>query len=182
MFDTMKDFPLGLGCHSEGTLRSQDLLATGADILDTLARHLKRCNDHDAWSNLEAFTLGELLGAARECCDAMASDDSDENEERASELFNEICDFLTDIAPPFVYFGAQEGDGACFGFWADVDGARDYVDGCGGDKPDAGEAARAGIGAYLHVNDHGNTALYFLDGVRGAPDDKPVWVEVWAVV
>ena len=32
-------------------------------------------------------------------------------------IFEDICDYLNDIAPDGVVFGAQDGDGACFGFW-----------------------------------------------------------------
>ena len=32
-------------------------------------------------------------------------------------VFDDIVDYLNEIAPEGVSFGAQEGDGACFGFW-----------------------------------------------------------------
>ena len=44
-------------------------------------------------------------------------DDSEEDEEARAEIFSEICDYLTEIAPDDLTFGASEGDGACFGFW-----------------------------------------------------------------
>lgn len=32
-------------------------------------------------------------------------------------IFEEICDYLDEIAPEGAHFGTQEGDGACYGFW-----------------------------------------------------------------
>lgn len=34
-------------------------------------------------------------------------------------IFEEICDYLDEIAPEGAHFGTQEGDGACYGFWED---------------------------------------------------------------
>jgi hypothetical protein len=44
-------------------------------------------------------------------------DDSPDDDETRAAVFDEICDHLNDIAPEGLEFGAQEGDGACFGFW-----------------------------------------------------------------
>ena len=35
------------------------------------------------------------------------------------EDMDELYEALNDVCPPFVYFGAREGDGADFGFWVD---------------------------------------------------------------
>ena len=43
---------------------------------------------------------------------------SDEELEMAPYLLEELFDALADLAPEDVYFGASEGDGSDFGFWA----------------------------------------------------------------
>lgn len=43
------------------------------------------------------------------------------NEDCQSDIVNELQDALDEIAPPYAYFGAIEGDGACFGFWPALD-------------------------------------------------------------
>lgn len=40
------------------------------------------------------------------------------DEEEQGFVFEEIFDYLNEIAPEGVLFGAQEYDGACFGFWS----------------------------------------------------------------
>nr|QNO41568.1 hypothetical protein HEBJAHIM_00009 [Methanosarcinales archaeon ANME-2c ERB4]QNO42122.1 hypothetical protein INBEEEIC_00024 [Methanosarcinales archaeon ANME-2c ERB4]QNO42280.1 hypothetical protein CCKMDOMK_00009 [Methanosarcinales archaeon ANME-2c ERB4]QNO42488.1 hypothetical protein LBOOMNCC_00041 [Methanosarcinales archaeon ANME-2c ERB4]QNO42573.1 hypothetical protein MMDHCPHC_00009 [Methanosarcinales archaeon ANME-2c ERB4] len=42
-------------------------------------------------------------------------EEADEDEQ--SEIFEDICDYLDEIAPEGLHFGTQEGDGACYGFW-----------------------------------------------------------------
>lgn len=37
-------------------------------------------------------------------------------------IFSDICEYLNDIAPDNLMFGAHEGDGADFGFWYIEDG------------------------------------------------------------
>ena len=38
-------------------------------------------------------------------------------EEAGMEIVNDLIDRLTSLAPEGLYFGAHEGDGACFGWW-----------------------------------------------------------------
>lgn len=40
-----------------------------------------------------------------------------ESEHDAHMLWNDICGYLDDISPAGYYFGSQEGDGACIGWW-----------------------------------------------------------------
>jgi hypothetical protein len=44
-------------------------------------------------------------------------DESDENMEDADEILESLFDALDSLAPGGCYFGAHEGDSACFGFW-----------------------------------------------------------------
>ena len=62
----------------------------------------------------------------------LALADSPESQRRIRELWNDppkgeeeealfvddLSDILNDMAPDNLYFGASEGDGACFGFWS----------------------------------------------------------------
>jgi hypothetical protein len=85
---------------SSGTLREEDLLLRfwgvaqqiGATIPDTLLAVLQRLAGEDAQ---ETDWTPEL--AAQTCFDLIA--------------------LLDNLAPVGFYFGASEGDGACFGFW-----------------------------------------------------------------
>ena len=38
-------------------------------------------------------------------------------DEIGSNLVSDLIDALSEVAPAECYFGANEGDGACFGFW-----------------------------------------------------------------
>ncbi len=115
-------------------------------------------------------------------------DEPDYANEDADYMLEALSDALNDVAPPFAYFGANEGDGSDYGFWLSQDEIRDAIhDGCivqvesGEDRttsPGNGNgAARAqqdkdgGAEYYLSVTDHGNMTLYTLDGE-----------EVWSVV
>lgn len=139
-----------IGPVSSGTLRTADLLENFAD---TLEAHL------DQMPSEVRAEPQQFIDTAR---DIVVTDRADT--ERASEVLEQLTDWLCDIAPPYVYFGAHDGDGACFGFWADVESAveaRDY-----------GELADEGL--ELEVNDHGNVTLY-----QTAGEDR---TEIWAVV
>lgn len=48
-------------------------------------------------------------------------DESEDDEAARAGIFEEICDYLNEIAPEGAHFGTQEGDGACYGFWKDED-------------------------------------------------------------
>lgn len=49
------------------------------------------------------------------------SSESDWNDEQACWTLESLTDRLQDAAPTGFYFGASEGDGACFGFWMTED-------------------------------------------------------------
>ena len=85
---------------SSDTLREEDLLPRfwgiadqiGATIPDTLLASLQR-----------------LVGEE--------SSEADWDSELAAHACYELIELLCDAAPAGFYFGASEGDGACFGFW-----------------------------------------------------------------
>jgi len=47
---------------------------------------------------------------------------TDDDREQMGWILDELFDLLNDNAPEGYYFGAQEGDGACFGFWSIEEG------------------------------------------------------------
>lgn len=153
-----------IGSISEGTLRPEDLAATFADTLEELDKEGK----HKA-----------IITETREALTAYNEANEDkqaELEENLCELVDVLQDALNDYAAPYFYFGAKEGDGASFGFWFDSDSfenAARYGEVSKGDNMlDAALNADRETVEYLAVvSDHGNVALYDLDGN-----------EIWAIV
>jgi hypothetical protein len=73
-----------------------------------------------------AEQLGADLTSIRPSLEALVGEDSKEsdwNDDDASGALEELGDALQDVAPTGFYFGADEGDGACFGFWVTEDWA-----------------------------------------------------------
>jgi len=96
------------GSVSHGTMRDCDLIPTFMDTLRDYApaiaaritdeygaTFIERCSDPNG---LDYSLLGEC--------------------ERQGYLLSDLFDALDDIAPEGHYFGAHEGDGADYGFWA----------------------------------------------------------------
>jgi len=95
-----------LGTVSHGTLRPEDLLESFAYELRQLGPRIALLDEYDA-----------------------LPDDPDEwteeQQETASELVNDMIDALNEHAPAFCYFGAHPGDGSDFGFWFDYESFED---------------------------------------------------------
>lgn len=88
-------------------------------------------------------------------------------------LLNELFDRLDKFAPEYCYFGAHEDDGADFGFWIAWDSLDDAVhDGEVIKISDWSQAVEEGT--YLHVNDHGNATLAYVNG----DEHKEIWSTV----
>lgn len=88
---------------SNGTLRSEDLIVS---FWETAAR------------------LNADLSSVLSTLELLAGEDSREtdwNDELACETIQSLADILQDCAPAGFYFGSNEGDGACFGFWLSED-------------------------------------------------------------
>ena len=49
--------------------------------------------------------------------DELSTEFDEANEEDKQYIFDEIFDYLNEIAPDGLMFCASEGDGACYGFW-----------------------------------------------------------------
>ena len=84
---------------SEGTLRPEDLL-------ESFGSFLKKASPEAYLQVLEAF-VEETLRL--------------EDDETRASLIERFDNALNYIAPAGTYFGAHEGDGACFGFWQATD-------------------------------------------------------------
>ena len=87
---------------SWGTLRDYDLLHAFVDAIHSADRDV-----NDMVERFYAMSEDELDAADRDS---------------VSWAINEDCyDILNDLAPDGCYFGASEGDGSDFGFWAAED-------------------------------------------------------------
>lgn len=165
-----------LGSVSSGTLRPEDLIPAFSDALDSIRESLAAPGPtteppEDLRSRREeAEQLQVLLGRVER---SISSDDYYETEECDYDL-EELSRALESWAPSYCYFGANEGDGADFGFWVDWDSVEgDRWNGdlpSGTDLPDVAEEGSL----YLHASDHGNAELY----VRTGGDWKSVWSAV----
>jgi hypothetical protein len=143
---------------SSGTLRSEDLLSAFSAELDY---QLKR-----QVSRFPRAAHRKLIRDAEKMLETM--EDAEHEPDGASDLVAELEDALCGFAPPYGYFGAAEGDGACFGFWLN-----DFMDGFDGLRvADTSEVPKGYRGEVLHVNDHGNVTLYVSNG-RGTL--REVW-------
>jgi hypothetical protein len=95
---------LSFGSVSWGTLRPQDLLTAFVD----------ECNARGIAVSEEASTFRRFTSQMWEIL-------SDDMAEMVDMIINEeLIDALSEGLPDGVYFGANEGDGADFGYWADT--------------------------------------------------------------
>lgn len=178
-----------IGSISTGTLRTEDLLSTFASTLERLI-----LINGDYFAKPENFSERDRLNAlVGEAQDAFGDDGetlTEEGETNGPEIVDSLIDALQEFAPSFCTFGAHVGDGADFGFWPDVDAAREGVEfvsfknhdaarraGVETDKDDPAYPAPTFRGEWLHVNDHGNATLYLRTGHPNAPlfTDRELW-------
>lgn len=160
-----------LGTISHGTLRTEDLLNSFASELEW------QIGRNGAFLSMpENFPLrdrlAKLLGEAQ---DAWNEDGKTlQDEENAAEMVNDLQNALSEVfAAPYSYFGNTEGDGSDFGFWPDIESAKE---GCDFVSSESEEFPPSGFtGEWLHVNERGNCALY----VRDAQGNS---VELWSCV
>ena len=166
-----------LGSISHGTLNPRGLIPVYLDALDDLKERMSlSARPGEELSTAELVgTLDDLMGEIERRSEDPAYYDSEEALFDLEELTEELHGF----APPYAYFGAQEGDASDFGFWPDwhhieyARAGRPPELPSGDDVPEAapeeGEPAE-----FLHVNDHGNATLYVWNGVA--------WSVAWSVV
>lgn len=157
MVTRRKRTTLRLGVISEATLRPEDLIPAYLDALDSIrltrsermtVREIRR--DYDRWDNRS---------------------DDEPDEISSYDMVDELTQILESHCPDYAYFGATEGDGACFGVWPSIDSLhRDDIE-RGEQLPAAN--SRAAL-HFAVISDHGNVTLYRRAGSR--------WREVWSVV
>lgn len=155
-----------IGTVSHGTMRSEDLIPEFTYILgreNPEALDALRSDYPEIFAEMDA-----------EWEEGDSEDFSDP--EMASRLVDALFDALNEIAPPFCYFGATEGDGADYGFWPSLHSLEEdarYKDGVikvndGDEWPMFDDS----IHFVMSVSDHGNVTLY----------DSRTRKEIWAVV
>ena len=100
------------------------------------------------------------------------------DQDGANEVLSELFNALNDYAPDYAYFGENDGDGACYGFWLDASFAQEFEGAKISDPGELDELDTNVVNEALCVNDHGNMTLYAA-WTRGK---KTTWREVWSVV
>ena len=144
-----------IGSISTGTLRTEDLLEAFASELHERIRAT-------TWANRGDPSVHERL-----VFDAQnryyLDDGRDEREDEASELVSELSTALNEYCPPFVYFGALEGDGADFGFWPEVDVLQAAMQYEAEDTEDADTKYIPDANVLVQVSDHGNILVMDMD-------------------
>jgi len=99
-----------IGSVSSGTMRDEDLLDTFAA---ELSYNMKRMRlSHDTRKRFNT-----LLRDCRNCEPLLHDDDDVASSNLAGDLVTELFEALDEIAAPYSYFGANEGDGSDYGFW-----------------------------------------------------------------
>tara|TARA_R110000824_G_scaffold398814_1_gene603343 strand:- start:380 stop:868 length:489 start_codon:yes stop_codon:yes gene_type:complete len=156
MADTATRRPFQLGTVSHGTLRPQDLLPKFLETLTALGG--------DIPTDLECAAHIEYLNWPSPDTTACDEDDPFWVSEDAGWDMEALRDALQNCCPPFIYFGAHEGDGSDFGFWPDMDALETATSG----EPlnqfilDE-EIYLAGESISIHVSGH-NVTVYDNDG------------------
>lgn len=149
-----------VGTVSHGTMRNQDLIPTFCEELRYLGHRSKEL------TKIESRVNRALYGRHGE-------DDAYFTDEVSSWDLESLFDMLNDHALPYMYFGAHVGDGSDYGFWVDYEYLDyDFFDGL--KVNDLSEVPEKHTGEVLHINDHGNLALY--SAKRGK------LTEIWAIV
>jgi hypothetical protein len=147
---------VSIGSISTGTLRAEDLL-------EAFAAELQERIRATTWADRGDPSVHERL-----VFDAQnryyLDDGRDEREEEASDLVSELSTALNEYCPPFVYFGALEGDGADYGFWPDVDALEEAMrEARSSGMADDATVYLGDYGVMVQVSDHGNILVMDMD-------------------
>jgi hypothetical protein len=143
------------GSISHGTMRPEDLFPTFADELDHQLKQQPK--------SFKRRQYRERINEAKKFF-RLTTD-------QQGQLLDELFDALDDFAPPYAYFGTHPGDGADYGFWLHEGFDQDFD---GLKVSDTSEVPDDYTGEVLHVNDHGNCALYSAENGK--------LTEIWSVV
>lgn len=170
--------PASIGSISHGTLRTEDLLSAFASELEW---QINRNGEY--FSQPEHFAFrNKLCNLVGEAQDAWNEDgETLQDEDLASEMVNGLQDVLSNnFAPMYGYFGSHEGDGSDFGYWVNVDHAKEDVGFVSSEDQEFPDDDFRG--AWLHVNDHGNCTLYVRETAGAGSDDSYQDEEIWSLV
>ncbi len=142
-----------IGAISNGTHQPESLLPAFGYELERLTRDM----GINPWRQLMAEAKAYATVSA-------AGHLSLEGLQAAQDIVGELIDALNELAPAYTYFGAAEGDGACFGFWPCLASLEDAIH--------EGECIKVAEGVTLppitaatyathvaYVSDHGNIRL-----------------------
>jgi hypothetical protein len=136
-----------LGSISTGTLRPEDLIPAFNNALTQI--HDGHYCDIDEMMDDEAGNAAEF-------------GKQPSNDELQRRVVDRLMDELQDACPPFVYFGALEGDGADFGFWPDMDRLNEEIQWVK-QTPASDEVVLddndPNNPIIVHVSDHGNVTV-----------------------
>ena len=132
-----------IGTVSHGTMRDTDLAGPFGDLLAEL----------DAGGAHAALVKRARFWAER---DADCAKDYEDAGETVAELFNALSEY----APAYCYFGANEGDGSDYGFWPSWDSMDEAThDGELLRVNDLADVPADYAGDVMVTNDHGNVAV-----------------------
>jgi hypothetical protein len=151
-------------------MRPKDLIPTFTDWLRDLddgvySPLIKRA---DAWMALDADDWAEMASE-------MTGKELQSKLEEDGFILEELFEALDSFSPPHCYFGASEGDGACYGWWVSQDSLKESCrDGEVLKVSDLSEVPPDYTGEVLHVTDHGNETLYTAQNGK--------LEEVWGIV
>ncbi len=169
----MKTKYANLGSVSSATMRAEDLIPCFVGVLDDIRENIAApgpTTEPSAETEERKQTvsrLDDILGAIEQ---RMRAEDYYESESADYDL-EDLFTALEEFAPPYCYFGTNEGDGADYGFWIAWDSLEDdcrYGDVLKIPSGDEWPEDLEGAEYVLEVNDHGNAMLY-------ATDHTEVW-------
>jgi hypothetical protein len=135
----MTQHKIHLGSVIHGTLDQEDLL-------DAFAAELNR------------LVPGHPVVKAAYALMAEWGEGTPEEAQQLCDLVYELEDVLTELCPPFLYFGPHPGNSSDFGFWLDWESLNDamYTEG----MPIAGYIHLDNYDLWVEVNDHGNVTIF----------------------
>lgn len=99
------------------------------EIAEHLLEEVKENKRYEATKMMEAGATSSdsckpddiVAGIADLLPEKLLEEFKEADEDDQPDIFEEICEYLDEIAPEGTHFGTQEGDGASYGFWKDDD-------------------------------------------------------------
>jgi hypothetical protein len=164
----MRKHKATIGSVSHGTMRDEDLIPTFLNEIQYLdPSRIVQLRKNPDW---KIITSGLKAGKSLDEIEKRLPDFPGYWSEYTSELF----DILNTFAPSYCHFGSSEGDGSDYGFWPDIESARESVEFISG-QDGLDYPGRGFKGEWLDINDHGNVTLY-------CRNSKGNDIEIWSCV